>query len=99
MLHRITVDPKTVPFPSVEVIDDHTLATGQNHDIDSRGVFRMGDLIFQWEKIPEEERARRSSRADPIRCDEDEFNDPTELSFRVKLFTDECVMKMRLTTR
>ncbi|KAL8598362.1 hypothetical protein ACOMHN_047683 [Nucella lapillus] len=67
MAHRIQRDPQVTVFPSVEVIDDQSLAVTENGNVDSRGIYRWKDLTFQWEFLPPSEFKRRSSKADPIR--------------------------------
>ncbi|CAL1538257.1 unnamed protein product [Lymnaea stagnalis] len=64
---RIGVDPNVVAFPSIEVIDDETLATHSNQNVNQNGIFRFKDLTFQWQNIPEFETSKRKSDADPIR--------------------------------
>lgn len=74
MVHRIHLDPHVTVFPSVEVINDQTLAVRENMNVDSRGIYRWKDLTFQWEGIPVMESHRRKNKADPIRSENEITN-------------------------
>ncbi|KAK7486244.1 hypothetical protein BaRGS_00022567 [Batillaria attramentaria] len=66
LLDRIVQDPRNVPYPNIEIIYDDTLHVTQTVP-GSRAIFRLRDLTFQWEFIPDYEKKRRKSNADPIR--------------------------------
>lgn len=64
---RITTNPTVIAYPSIEVIDDNTLRTIPNHNVDVKGVFRWGDLSFAYAPLTEDERRARTSPSDPIK--------------------------------
>ncbi|PVD29720.1 hypothetical protein C0Q70_08976 [Pomacea canaliculata] len=63
---RITTNPTVIAYPSIEVIDDNTLHTIPNHNVDVKGVFRWGDLSFAYAPLTDDERRARTSPSDPI---------------------------------
>ena len=65
-MDRIARDPTTVVCPVIDVIDDTTL---EYHWHDSSGVNVGGfdwNLQFNWHAVPERERKRHSSTAEPV---------------------------------
>ena len=66
LLDRIARDPTTVVCPVIDVIDDTTL---EYHWHDSSGVNVGGfdwNLQFNWHAVPERERKRHKSTAEPV---------------------------------
>jgi len=66
LLDRIAEDPRAVVCPVIDVIDDTTL---EYHYHDSSGVNVGGfdwNLQFNWHSVPERERARHASTAEPV---------------------------------
>jgi hypothetical protein len=53
----------------VEVIHDETLATNANNNVEVMGGFRMKELTFYWLNVNKDEKRRRTSVADYIRCE------------------------------
>ena len=66
LLDRIARDPTTVVCPVIDVIDDTTL---EYHWHDSSGVNVGGfdwNLQFNWHAVPDRERKRHTSTAEPV---------------------------------
>ncbi|XP_071085230.1 polypeptide N-acetylgalactosaminyltransferase 13-like [Haliotis cracherodii] len=66
LLGRIANDPTTVPFPHVLPIKTEDFSTS-GAIMDQVGYFRWTNLSFDWLPIPEKEKKRRKSNADPAR--------------------------------
>ncbi|XP_067670026.1 polypeptide N-acetylgalactosaminyltransferase 13-like [Haliotis asinina] len=66
LLNRIAKDPTTVPFPHVLPIKTEDFSTS-GAQMDQVGYFRWTNLSFDWLPIPEKEKKRRKSNADPAR--------------------------------
>lgn len=66
LLARIAVNRTIVVTPDIEVIDLRTFAYAKDQGGNNRGVFNW-ELTFKWRTIPDYEKERRKSSADPIR--------------------------------
>ncbi|XP_076438477.1 polypeptide N-acetylgalactosaminyltransferase 5-like [Babylonia areolata] len=66
LLDRVVKHPGAVPYPDIEIIYDDTFRVGFTNP-GARAVFRWKDLTFQWEFVPDYEKARRKNMADLIR--------------------------------
>lgn len=66
LLARIAHDRTIVVTPDIEVIDLRTFSYAKGKGGYNRGVFNW-ELTFKWRALPDYERERRNSDADPIR--------------------------------
>ncbi|XP_031551805.1 polypeptide N-acetylgalactosaminyltransferase 1-like [Actinia tenebrosa] len=66
LLARIAVNRTIVVTPDIEVIDLRTFGYAKDQGGNNRGVFNW-ELTFKWRTIPDYEKERRKSNADPIR--------------------------------
>ncbi|XP_028517979.1 polypeptide N-acetylgalactosaminyltransferase 6 [Exaiptasia diaphana] len=66
LLARIAADRTIVVAPDIEVIDLKTFGYAKGQGGDNRGIFNW-ELTFKWRGLPDYEKQRRKSDADPIR--------------------------------
>ncbi|XP_067670023.1 polypeptide N-acetylgalactosaminyltransferase 5-like [Haliotis asinina] len=67
LLSRIQENPRTVPFPQIDVIHSRNFATGKSGRTEQFGVFRWKMLQFIWGNLSNERKSTLKSPADPIR--------------------------------
>ena len=66
LLARIASNRTIVVTPDIEVVDLRTFSYSKSKGAHNRGVFNW-ELTFKWRAIPDYEKQRRKSDADPIR--------------------------------
>lgn len=66
LLARIAHDRTIVVTPDIEVVDLRTFSYSRSKGGYNRGIFNW-ELTFKWRALPDYERRRRKSAADPIR--------------------------------
>ncbi|XP_029198465.2 polypeptide N-acetylgalactosaminyltransferase 13-like [Acropora millepora] len=66
LLARIAQNRTIVVTPDIEVVDFKTFSYAQGKGGHNRGIFNW-ELTFKWRALPDYERKRRKSDADPIR--------------------------------
>lgn len=66
LLARIAQNRTIVVTPDIEVVDFKTFSYAQGKGGNNRGIFNW-ELTFKWRALPDYERKRRKSDADPIR--------------------------------
>ena len=66
LLARIARDRTIVVTPDIEVVDLRTFSYARGKGAHNRGIFNW-ELTFKWRALPEYEKKRRKSDADPIR--------------------------------
>ena len=66
LLARIAHDRTIVVTPDIEVVDLRTFSYARGKGGYNRGVFNW-ELTFKWRALPDYEKKRRKSDADPIR--------------------------------
>ncbi|XP_012941226.1 polypeptide N-acetylgalactosaminyltransferase 5 [Aplysia californica] len=64
---RIEEDPTAVVYPLIETISDKTFAVTCTPQPTNIGRLNIMNLLFQWMPIPQREKDRRKSDADPVR--------------------------------
>lgn len=64
---RIASNPNITVFPAIELIDEVTLRVLARPAVQSRGVFKWSNLMFDWDGLPEKQRVARKSSAEPIK--------------------------------
>lgn len=66
LLARIAHDRTIVVTPDIEVVNLRTFSYARGEGGNNRGVFNW-ELTFKWRALPDYEKQRRQSNADPIR--------------------------------
>lgn len=66
LLARIAHDRTIVVTPDIEVVDLRTFSYAKGKGGYNRGIFNW-ELTFKWRALPDYEKQRRKSDADPIR--------------------------------
>ena len=66
LLARIAYDRTIVVTPDIEVVDLRTFSYAKGKGGYNRGIFNW-ELTFKWRALPDYEKQRRKSDADPIR--------------------------------
>ena len=66
LLARIAVDRTIVVTPDIEVVDLRKFSYANGQGGQNRGIFNW-ELTFKWRALPDYEKKRRNTVADPIR--------------------------------
>jgi len=65
LLDRVNADNRNVVCPIIDILDDDTFKLTQTGN-DNIGGFDW-NMVFSWHSVPQRERQRRTSQADPLR--------------------------------
>ncbi|XP_059171586.1 polypeptide N-acetylgalactosaminyltransferase 5-like [Physella acuta] len=67
LLIRIAQNPKAVPYPIIETINDKTFSVECNNGPAHYGGFNFRNLMYEWTEIPQREKDRRVLGTEPFR--------------------------------